>query len=47
VHGRAPDDLVFELGLRAAASPLLRYRSGDIAAAEAGVSPLACARRAA
>jgi hypothetical protein len=47
VHGRAPDDLVFELGLRPGASPLLRYRSGDIAVAQAGVSPLACTRRAA
>ena len=30
VTGRAPDALVFELGLRPGAAPLLRYRSGDI-----------------
>jgi hypothetical protein len=33
VRGRAPDHLVFELGLRPAAPPLLRYRSGDVALA--------------
>jgi hypothetical protein len=31
VRGRAPDDLVFEVGLRPAAPPLARYRSGDVA----------------
>ncbi len=31
VHGRAPDGLLFELGLRAGAPPLARYRSGDVA----------------
>ena len=31
VRGRAPDGLVFELGLRPGASPLARYRAGDIA----------------
>ncbi|MDJ0848580.1 MAG: hypothetical protein QNK04_09400 [Myxococcota bacterium] len=30
VAGRAPDALVFEMGLRPGAPPLLRYRSGDI-----------------
>jgi len=30
VKGRAPDALVFELGLRPGADPLVRYRSGDI-----------------
>jgi hypothetical protein len=30
VWGRAPDDLVFELGLRPGAAPLVRYRSGDV-----------------
>jgi hypothetical protein len=30
VSGRAPDRLVFELGLRPGAPPLARYRSGDI-----------------
>ncbi len=30
VWGRAPDALVFEMGLRPDAPPLLRYRSGDI-----------------
>ena len=33
VRGQAPDGLVFELGLRAAAPPLARYRSGDVALA--------------
>jgi len=41
VLGRAPDDLVFELGLRAGAPPLARYRSGDIALSRSFVSPLA------
>ena len=31
VSGRAPDGLFFELGLRAGASSLARYRAGDIA----------------
>jgi hypothetical protein len=31
VTGRAPDALVFELGLRQGAPPLARYRSGDVA----------------
>jgi len=31
VRGRAPDHLVFELGVRAQAPPLVRYRSGDVA----------------
>jgi hypothetical protein len=31
VRGRAPDDLIFELGLRPGAPPLARYRSGDVA----------------
>jgi hypothetical protein len=30
VSGRAPDGLFFELGLRTGASPLARYRAGDI-----------------
>jgi hypothetical protein len=30
IQGRAPDSLVFELGLRRGASPLIRYGSGDI-----------------
>jgi hypothetical protein len=30
VWGRAPDELVFELGLRRGAPPLVRYRSGDV-----------------
>jgi hypothetical protein len=30
VRGRAPDGLVFELGLRPGAPPLTRYRSGDV-----------------
>jgi hypothetical protein len=47
IRGRAPDGLVFELGLRPGASPLIRYRSGDIEAPRTEASPLACARRAA
>jgi hypothetical protein len=39
VHGRAPDALVFELGLHAGSPPLARYRSGDIAVPQAPVSP--------
>jgi hypothetical protein len=31
IRGSAPDGLVFELGLRAGAEPLARYRSGDVA----------------
>ena len=31
IAGRAPDELVFELGVRAGAAPLARYRSGEIA----------------
>jgi hypothetical protein len=30
ISGRAPDGLLFELGLRPGADPLLRYRSGDV-----------------
>jgi hypothetical protein len=30
IRGQAPDGLVFELGLRRGASPLVRYWSGDI-----------------
>ena len=47
VRGRAPDGLLFELGLRSGASPLVRYRSGDITVPETEVSPVACPRRAA
>ena len=47
IRGRAPDGLMFELGLRPGASPLARYRSGDILAPETEVSPLACPRKAA
>jgi hypothetical protein len=47
ILGRAPDGLVFELGLRPGAPPLLRYRSGDIEVPRTGASPLACPRRAA
>jgi hypothetical protein len=47
VRGRAPDGLVFELGLRLGASPLIRYRSGDIAVPETEISPRASPRIAA
>jgi hypothetical protein len=43
IRGRAPDGLVFELGLRPGASPIARFRSGDIAVPETEVSPLVCA----
>jgi hypothetical protein len=33
VRGRAPDQLVFELGVRPGSTPLARYRSGDVALA--------------
>ena len=29
IRGRAPDGLIFELGLRDSGVPLVRYRSGD------------------
>jgi hypothetical protein len=31
VRGRAPHELVFELGVRPGAAPLARYGSGDVA----------------
>jgi hypothetical protein len=34
VRGCAPEALVFELGVRAGAPPLARYRSGDVALTE-------------
>jgi hypothetical protein len=36
IQGRAPDGLLFELGLRPGAAPLLRYRSGDVAVSSTG-----------
>jgi hypothetical protein len=47
IRGRAPDALVFELGLRRHAPPLVCYRSGDIEAPRTQASPAACHRRAA
>jgi hypothetical protein len=47
IRGRAPDGLVFELGLRPGALPVMRYRSGDIEAPTTEASPLECPRRAA
>jgi hypothetical protein len=47
IQGRAPDGLVFELGLRPSAPPLVRYRSGEIEIPRTEASPLACPRRAA
>ncbi len=47
VQGQAPEGLVFELGLRPGASPLVRYRSSDIEVRGNEASPLACPRRAA
>jgi hypothetical protein len=36
IRGRAPDRLLFELGVRRGAPPLVRYRSGDVAVGSAG-----------
>ena len=47
IRGRAPDGLVFELGLRPGGLPVVRYRSGDIEAPTTEASPLECPRRAA
>ena len=47
IQGRAPEGLVFELGLRPGGPPLVRYRSGDIEVARTEARPLACRRRAA
>jgi hypothetical protein len=47
VRGRAPDDLVFELGVRRSAPPLARYRSGDVAVPSSDVGALASMRSAA
>ena len=47
IRGRAPDGLVFELGLCSGAPPLIRYRSGDIALPEGGLCIPASPRRAA
>ena len=47
IRGRAPDRLVFELGLRPGALPVVRYRSGDIEAPMTEASPLESPRRAA
>jgi hypothetical protein len=47
IQGRAPDGLVFELGLRRGASPLIRYRSGDIEVPRREDSTRACSGRAA
>jgi hypothetical protein len=44
VSGRAPDELLFELGLRAGSPPLVRYRSGDVAIGRSEVSALRPAR---
>jgi hypothetical protein len=35
VRGRAPDALLFELGMRTGGEPLVRYRSGDVVASAA------------
>jgi hypothetical protein len=47
IEGRAPERLVFELGRRRGAPPLVRYRSGDIEVPTGKASSLACPRRAA
>jgi hypothetical protein len=38
ICGRAPDRLIFELGVRAGAPPLARYRSGDVEIARLPIS---------
>jgi hypothetical protein len=45
VQGRAPDGLVFELGVRPGAPPLARYGSGDIDLSRGGPEPGALSRR--
>jgi hypothetical protein len=40
--GRAPNQLVFELGVRAGAVPLARYRSGDVALPARAADPASC-----
>ena len=40
VTGRAPDALVFEIGLRPGVPPLARYRSGDVEMARAATLPM-------
>jgi hypothetical protein len=47
IRGRAPDGLVFELGLRPGALPVVRYCSGDIALPECELRMPASPRRAA
>jgi hypothetical protein len=47
VTGRAPDALLFELGLRPGADPLVRYRSGDIVVPQGEVDPVPHSQRAA
>jgi hypothetical protein len=47
VSGRAPDALVFELGVRRGAPPLARYRSGDLAIPPASADVVASRRWAA
>jgi hypothetical protein len=47
VQGRAPGGLVFELGVRPGAFPLVRYRSGDIEVPQTEASPRAGLWRAA
>ena len=47
IRGHAPDRLLFELGLRRNAPPLVRYRSGDIALPERELRIPASPRRAA
>jgi hypothetical protein len=42
--GRAPEGLIFELGLRAAGPPLLRARAGDVLLQARGPSPAARTR---
>jgi hypothetical protein len=47
VRGRAPAELVFELGVRRGAAPLLRYRSGDVLCSALEDTPRASVARAA
>lgn len=42
VRGRAPDRLVYELGVRTGREPVARYRSGDVAVGLREAEPVAC-----
>jgi hypothetical protein len=47
IRGEAPDGVLFELGLRGGARPLVRYRSGDVELSDVLAGPGIWQRRAA